>query len=118
MSKIPGWDLCETAKKGKLCPDDLCHGVGVTLCGFDKDAYEEMVSEEFEEPFIDEFENAVHTVPTCEHCGAPANVGCSCTSPDLARAVIPKWEPVEVDEFENGPEVKSNEEKMNDTESR
>ena len=39
-------DLCESAKKGKVCCDDLCHGMDVTLCGFDKEAYDEMVSEE------------------------------------------------------------------------
>jgi hypothetical protein len=38
-------DLCESAKKGKLCIDDLCHGSDVTLCGFYLDEYEEMLDE-------------------------------------------------------------------------
>jgi hypothetical protein len=39
-------DLCESAKRGKLCIDDLCHGVGETLCGFDPDLYAEMLDED------------------------------------------------------------------------
>lgn len=35
-------DLCELAKKGLCCPDDLCHGSDVTLCGFDKEFHEQM----------------------------------------------------------------------------
>lgn len=42
-------DLCESAKKGKLCCDDLCHGSpDDTLCGFDRSLYEEITSD-FEE---------------------------------------------------------------------
>lgn len=33
-------DLCESAKKGFVCPDDVCRGADVTLCGFDKDWYD------------------------------------------------------------------------------
>ena len=47
-------DLCESAKKGNLCIDDLCHGGGETLCGFDAAEYEEMLSDE-------EWEDAVCT---------------------------------------------------------
>lgn len=38
-------ELCESAKKGKVCPDDLCRGADVTLCGFDKELYEEITTE-------------------------------------------------------------------------
>lgn len=46
-------ELCESAKKGRICGDDLCYGGDVTLCGFDKEAYDEMVREE-EDYFCDE----------------------------------------------------------------
>lgn len=39
-------DLCESAKRWKVCIDDLCRGADVTLCGFSLDEYEEMVREE------------------------------------------------------------------------
>jgi len=39
-------DLCESAKQGKLCIDDLCHSGGETLCGFDAAEYEEMCGED------------------------------------------------------------------------
>ena len=39
-------DLCSSAKQGKLCIDDLCHGGGETLCGFCPLEYEEMLDEE------------------------------------------------------------------------
>ncbi len=39
-------NLCESAKKGHVCPDDLCHGnPDNTLCGFDKSEYDEMTRE-------------------------------------------------------------------------
>lgn len=39
-------DLCESAKKGYVCPDDLCHGnPDDTLCGFDRSLYEEITEE-------------------------------------------------------------------------
>ena len=40
-------DLCDTAKKGRVCIDDLCRGVGETLCGFDPDLYDEMLGEDY-----------------------------------------------------------------------
>jgi len=49
-------DLCESAKRGQLCIDDLCHNGGETLCGFCPIEYEEMLDEEdactcdFDEP--------------------------------------------------------------------
>ncbi len=42
MSYLP---LCESAKKGHVCPDDLCHGADVTLCGFDKNEYYRMTED-------------------------------------------------------------------------
>ena len=39
-------DLCESAKKGRRCGDDLCYGADVTLCGFDLDLYREITDEE------------------------------------------------------------------------
>ena len=39
-------DLCESAKRGHLCLDDLCHSnPDNTLCGFDKSFYEEIARE-------------------------------------------------------------------------
>ena len=38
-------DLCESAKQGKLCIDDLCHTGGETLCGFSLIEYQEMIDE-------------------------------------------------------------------------
>jgi len=43
--RIPG-ELCDSAKKGQVCPDDLCRGADVTLCGFDKEFYESCIAEE------------------------------------------------------------------------
>ena len=39
-------DLCESAKNGRRCGDDLCYGADVTLCGFDLDLYRELDDEE------------------------------------------------------------------------
>ena len=36
-------DLCESAKRGKVCCDDICRGCDITLCGFDKEEYEMMM---------------------------------------------------------------------------
>lgn len=38
--------LCDSAKRGQLCIDDLCHTGGETLCGFDHDDYLDMLEEE------------------------------------------------------------------------
>lgn len=38
---------CESAKKGRVCFDDICRGSDITLCGFDKEAWDEM-SREYE----------------------------------------------------------------------
>lgn len=47
-------DLCESAKKGHLCCDDLCHGnPDDTLCGFDRSFYEE-IAEEYEPHWMSE----------------------------------------------------------------
>lgn len=35
-------ELCDSAKKGHVCPDSLCRGADVTLCGFDKELYEDI----------------------------------------------------------------------------
>lgn len=36
MSRPPG-ELCDSAKRGQRCIDDLCHSGGMTLCGLDPD---------------------------------------------------------------------------------
>lgn len=36
-------ELCDSAKRGKVCPDDICRGCDITLCGFDKEAYAEIM---------------------------------------------------------------------------
>jgi hypothetical protein len=38
-------DLCESAKKGMLCIDDLCR-TGETLCGFDLQEYQDLLEED------------------------------------------------------------------------
>ena len=46
--------LCESAKRGYPCIDDLCNGVDTTLCGFEPYEYERMQDaqpDEPEEPF-------------------------------------------------------------------
>lgn len=45
MSSAPRRDLCDSAKRGKLCCDDLCHTGGETLCGFDLDDYRDICEE-------------------------------------------------------------------------
>jgi hypothetical protein len=49
-------DLCESAKQGKVCIDDICRGCDVTLCGFDKEAYEELLRECEESESYDDIE--------------------------------------------------------------
>ena len=39
-------ELCESAKHGKLCIDDLCHTGGETLCGFCQYDYDEVEDED------------------------------------------------------------------------
>lgn len=44
-------DLCDSAKRGKVCCDDLCRGnPDNTLCGFDQSEYDEMTREYFSDP--------------------------------------------------------------------
>lgn len=35
-------ELCESAKRGKVCIDDICRGSSPTLCGFDQDDYDDV----------------------------------------------------------------------------
>lgn len=42
-------ELCESAKKGFCCPDDLCRGADVTLCGFDKEFYESEIAQDLDD---------------------------------------------------------------------
>ncbi len=53
---MPRRDLCESAKKGHVCPDDLCRGnPDFTLCGFDQSEYEQMTRDySDEEPYYDD----------------------------------------------------------------
>jgi hypothetical protein len=41
-------DLCDSAKQGKLCCDDLCRTGGETLCGFDLQNYRDMLDDDGE----------------------------------------------------------------------
>lgn len=41
--------LCESAKKGRVCVDDVCRASDITLCGFDKYAYEEIMRDWLDE---------------------------------------------------------------------
>ena len=48
-------ELCESAKKGKVCIDDLCRGnPDDTLCGFDESFYEELCQESEEADYDEE----------------------------------------------------------------
>lgn len=50
-------ELCESARKGHICPDDLCRSnPDDTLCGFDQSFYEELVRES-EEPEYGDWED-------------------------------------------------------------
>ncbi len=45
-------ELCESARKGKVCPDDLCHSnPDNTLCGFDQSFYEEVTTRDSEDEY-------------------------------------------------------------------
>lgn len=47
-------DLCDSAKRGRACIDDLCRGSDETLCGFSQSDYDEMTREySDEEPCYD-----------------------------------------------------------------
>ena len=41
-------ELCDSAKQGRLCCDDLCHTGGETLCGFCLIVYQELLDEDEE----------------------------------------------------------------------
>jgi hypothetical protein len=44
-------ELCEPAKHGRVCIDDLCRSnPDNTLCGFDQSEYEEMTREYIDDP--------------------------------------------------------------------
>lgn len=45
---MPRGDLCESAKQGRRCIDDLCRGGSETLCGFDEEWYADLVGECFD----------------------------------------------------------------------
>ena len=55
--------LCQSAKKGRLCCDDLCHGGGETLCGFDPDFHEELCSEFSDEEYYDDYDDGPELSP-------------------------------------------------------
>jgi hypothetical protein len=48
-------ELCEAAKRGRLCIDDLCHSGGMTLCGFALDDYRD-ICDEWEPDYGEDFE--------------------------------------------------------------
>ena len=54
-------DLCESAKRGHLCIDDLCHTGGETLCGFCQYDYDE-VSDEDSEPIQENYNDSIEDV--------------------------------------------------------
>lgn len=46
-------DLCESAKKGKVCIDSICRGnPDFTLCGFDQSEYEEMTRDYEDDSYV------------------------------------------------------------------
>ena len=51
-------ELCEAAKKGECCIDSICRGADVTLCGFDKELFDDITRDwdEREECFPDDEE--------------------------------------------------------------
>jgi hypothetical protein len=54
-------DLCQSAKEGHLCIDDLCHTGGETLCGFDLFDYQDMLD-------LDEEKSADFDCMDCGMC--------------------------------------------------
>lgn len=60
MGGMMARDLCDSAKRGKVCIDSLCKSnPDNTLCGFDQSEYDEMTAEYFtaeahEQPFDDD----------------------------------------------------------------
>jgi len=59
-------ELCESAKRGNVCIDDLCRA-DITLCGFDRDLYEEITDMgDYDEPGSDYFDDSVKFCPNCE----------------------------------------------------
>jgi hypothetical protein len=67
-------EFCESAKKGRVCPDDLCRGADITLCGFDIYEYERVTADD-----IDESETCFHAVSYSEACEDCENE-CGCGS--------------------------------------
>lgn len=49
-------ELCESAKQGRCCIDDICLGSDVTLCGFDKEFYESEIRREQRDSDFDDDE--------------------------------------------------------------
>ncbi len=73
-------DLCESAKKGHVCPDDLCRSnPDSTLCGFDQSEYDEITREYFDAEEIDDEETVIalrsHQWTGCQQGGDPADAG-------------------------------------------
>ena len=53
-------DLCESAKQGHLCPDDLCHGnPDNTLCGFSRELYDE-ITRDMDDSDPDDYEERMN----------------------------------------------------------
>lgn len=44
--QIWGRELCDDAKQGRRCCDDLCRTGGETLCGFDEYFYRDVCGDE------------------------------------------------------------------------
>lgn len=55
-------ELCESAKRGHLCIDDLCHTGGETLCGFCQYEYDEVADEEEREPIQEDYNDSIQDV--------------------------------------------------------
>jgi hypothetical protein len=63
MQRRESGELCESAKRGECCIDDICHGSDVTLCGFAEIRRDD--SEEEDDG------------PWCSVCGCPLEF-CQC----------------------------------------
>lgn len=59
-------EWCESAKRGYCCIDDICRGSDITLCGFDRQFYEEEIRRD--DDFDDYCPHGVSFCDDCEDC--------------------------------------------------
>jgi hypothetical protein len=71
--------LCDSAKQGKVCIDDLCRGnPDNTLCGFDQSEYDQITRDydDEEADFADDFDEQDELEDAMQNCGMMQNGIC------------------------------------------